>query len=86
VALERATGEERWRRPQPSASVVLTRDAAQVLSGDDLTALELTTGEVRWRLDLAALGLAGARCILPLGRRLYGATRDHVFCLRGATA
>lgn len=61
----------------------LVRDAVHVLAGDALAALDLATGEVRWRVDLAALGLAGTRAVVPLGRRLFGvAPAGRLSCLR----
>lgn len=88
IALERETGRELWRRgpfePLRPRGCALLRDAALLLAGDTLIALELDRGDERWRVDLAAHGLPGTTALAPLGRRVFGVTdARRAFCLRG---
>lgn len=75
VAVDRATGDTRWRFDTDLADRSAVDDTgAYTLSGRDLVALESGTGEVRWRVPLDAP--APTFHLAVDGERVYAALAD----------
>ena len=57
IALDRATGKERWAANIPSGPITLTRNIVMV-EGGALRGLDLNTGALRWEAQVASVSVA----------------------------
>jgi outer membrane protein assembly factor BamB len=71
VALDCATGSERWRtRLKRSTSVTLATDGEHILAtaAGEVFCLDATTGRQLWRNPLRGLGMGSATLLGPTGQ------------------
>lgn len=85
VAIERSTGEEKWRTRLKSASIVtILVDGPLVFAGagGELFCLALATGEILWHNKLKGLGLS----LVVLGANAEGAAKAQMDARAAAAA
>ena len=72
VAVDIATGSERWRTrlKRGNSRVGLAADADRILAtaAGEVFCLDATTGRILWRNRLRGLGLGGATVLSPSGQ------------------